>query len=192
MTIEQLDKARVLISLKTEDMDTYAISIDKLNIKDKATKDSLKAILQAALDKVGISTADRAVLVEAMPHREGLFILVTVDFLRNIRKVYRVKKPKLLPCCRFDSAEGLLSCVEHLKAEKIRLLPNSLWQYKNAFYLIFDFAGISPRAKAVLSEYARCHSLSLPRLARIKEAGKELLQGNAVEKIAEAMGEAIV
>lgn len=187
MTIEQLDKARVLISLKAEDMDTYAISIDKLNIKDKATKEALKGILQTALDKLGISTADKAVLVEAMPHREGIFILVTVDFLHNIRKVYRVKKPKMLPCCRFDSAESLLSCVEHLKAEKIRLLPNSLWQYKTAFYLIFDFAGISPRAKAVLSEYARCHAVSFPRLARIKEAGKELLKSNAVEKIAEAM-----
>lgn len=192
MTIEQIDKARVLISLKAEDLDTYAISIDKLNIKDKDTKDTLKTILQTALDKVGINTADRAVLVEAMPHREGLFILVTVDFLRNIRKIYRVKKPRMLPCCKFDSAEGLLSCVEHLKAEKLKLLPNSLWQYKKAYYLIFDFAGISPRAKAVLSEYAQCHSVSLPRLARIKEAGKELLKSNAVEKIAEAMGEATV
>lgn len=187
MTIEQLDKWRVLISLKPQDMDTYAISIDKLNIKDKATKETLKSILQTALDKVGINTADKAVLVEAMPHKEGLFILVTVDFVRNIRKVYRIKKPKMLPCCKFDSAEGLLSCVEHLKAGKVKLMPNSLWQYKGAYYLLFEFSGISPKAKAILSEYALCHSVSLPRLARIKEAGKELLKSNAVEKIAEAM-----
>lgn len=187
MTIEQLDRWRVLISLKAEDMDTYAISIDKLNIKDKAAKETLKSILQTALDKVGINVEDKAVLVEAMPHREGLFILVTVDLLHKIRKIYRVKKPKMLPCCKFDSAEGLLSCVEHLKAEKIKLMSNSLWQYKKVYYLIFDFTGISPRAKVVLSEYAQCQSVSLTRLARIKEAGKELLGGNAVEKIAEAM-----
>lgn len=187
MTIEQLDKWRVLISLKPQDMDTYAISIDKLNIKDKATKETLKSILQTALDKVGINTADKAVLVEAMPHKEGLFILVTVDFVRNIRKVYRIKKPKMLPCCKFYTAEGLLSCVEHLKAGKVKLMPNSLWQYKGAYYLLFEFSGISPKAKAILSEYALCNSVSLPRLARIKEAGKELLKSNAVEKIAEAM-----
>lgn len=187
MTIEQLDKWRVLISLKPQDMDTYAISIDKLNIKDKACKDTLKAILKEALDKVGISTEDKAVLVEAMPHREGILILVTVDFMRHIRKTYRIKKPRMLPCCKFDSAEGLLSCVEHLKTEKVKLLPNSLWQYKNGFYLIFELSGISPKAKAVLSEYALCHSVSLTRIARIKEAGKELLKSNAVEKIAEAM-----
>lgn len=187
MTIEQLDKARVLISLKVEDMDTYAISIDKLNIKDKASKDALKSILQLALDKVGISCEGKAVLVEAMPHKEGVFILVTVDVMKSLRKTYRIKKPNMLPCCKFESAEGLLSCVEHLKSEGIRLLPNSLWQYKNTFYLIFDFSGIPPKAKAVLSEYSQCCSLSLPRLARIKEAGKELLAGNAVERIAEAM-----
>ncbi len=185
MTIEQLDKARVLISLKPQDLDTYAISIDKLNIKDTACKETLKSILKTALDKVGISTANKAVLVEAMPHREGMFILVTVDFMHSIRKVYRVKKPKMLPCCRFDNAEGLLSCMELLKAEKIKLMSNSLWQYKKAFYLVFDYVGIPPRAKAILSEYSKCHCVSLTRLARIKEAGKELLSSNAVEKIAE-------
>lgn len=187
MTIEQLDKCRVLISLKPQDMDAYAISIDKLNIKDARCKETLKSILKSALDKVGISTEDKAVLVEAMPHREGMFILVTVDIMRRIRKIYRVKKPKMLPCCRFDNAEGLLSCIELLKAEKIKLMSNSLWQYKKSYYLIFDCAGISPRAKAVLSEYAQCHSVSLTRLARIKEAGKMLLESNAVKKIAEAM-----
>ncbi|MDO4419563.1 MAG: adaptor protein MecA [Ruminococcus sp.] len=185
MTIEQLDKSRILISLKNADMDAYSISIDKLNIKDKACKETLKSILKTALDKVGISTVDKAVLVEAMPHREGMLILVTVDFMHSIRKVYRVKKPKMLPCCRFDSAEGLLSCMELLKHEKIRLFPNSLWQYQKAFYLIFDYAGIPPRAKAILSEYSKCHCVSLTRLARIKEAGKELLSYNAVKKIAE-------
>lgn len=187
MIVEQLDRTRVLISLKPQDMDTYAISIDKLNIKDKACKDTLKVLLKTALDKVGISTEDKAVLVEAMPHREGVLILVTVDFMRHIRKTYRIKKPRMLPCCKFDSAEGLLSCVEHIKAEKLKLLPNTLWQYKNEYYLLFEFSGITPKAKAVLSEYALCHSLSLARLARIKEAGKELLKSNAVEKIAEAM-----
>lgn len=187
MTIEQLDKWRVLISLKPQDMDTYAISIDKLNVKDNASKEALKTLLKLACDKVGIDTAQKAVLVEAMPHKEGLFILVTVDFKGKLRKTYKVKKPKMLPCCKFSDAEGLFSCVEHLNAEGIRLLPNSLWLYKEAYYLLFDFSGITSKAKAILSEYALCLSVSHTRLARIKEVGKELLKSNAVEKIAEAM-----
>ncbi len=192
MTIEQIDKARVLISLKPQDMDAYAISIDKLNIKDAKSKEALKELLKLALKEAGISTENKAVLIEAMPHNEGMIILVTVDFIRNIRKIYRIKKPRMLPCCKFDSAESLLSCVERAKSEKVSFPGNSLWQYKNAFYVIFGFSGISPKAKAVLSEYAVCYSISLARVARIKEAGKELVRINAMEKISEAMDEAVV
>ena len=125
MTVEQLDKARVLISLKLQDMEAYAISIDKLNIKDSNSKEALRSILRYAFEKFGINTENKAVLVEAMPHREGMIILVTVDALHSLRKVYRIKKPKTRQVCRFDSAEGLLSCIEHLKAENIRRQSSS-------------------------------------------------------------------
>ena len=191
MTIEKLDKSRVLISLCQKDMDTYAISIDKLNLKDIKSKQTLKDLLKLALDKAGISAENKAVLVEAMPYKEGMLILITVDFAKNIRKTYKVKKPMMQPVCRFLSAEGLLSCAERLKAEGTTLLSNSLWQYKNQLYVIFEYAGTSPKAKAVLSEYALCQSLSLGSVARIKEAGKEILPSNALEKIAKALMDSV-
>ncbi|MBR3988666.1 MAG: adaptor protein MecA [Clostridia bacterium] len=186
MTIEKLDKARVLISLGQKDMDAYAVSIDKLNLKEAASKETLKSLLKLALERVGINAENKAVLVEAMPHKEGMLILITVDFARNLRKTYRIKKPKMQPVCKFSNAEGLLACVEKLKAEGQTMLKNSLWQYKNTYYVIFEYGVISPKAKAVLSEYSLCHSLSLTRIARIKEAGREILSYNAVEQIAKA------
>ncbi len=187
MTIEKLDESRVLISLGLGDMDTYAISIDKLNLKETKSKETLKSLLKLALERVGISAENKAVLVEAMPHKEGMLILITVDFTRNLRKTYRIKRPLMQPVCKFSNAEGLLTCVEKLKAEGQNLLQNSLWQYKNTFYVIFEYAAIPPKAKAVLSEYSLCHSLSLMRIARIKEAGKEILPSNAVEHIAKVL-----
>ena len=187
MTIEQLDKNRVLISLAQKDMDTYAISIDKLNLNKAECKQTLKELLTLALDKVGLSTKNRAVLIEAMPHKEGMLILVTVDFAKNFRKTYKIKKPKMQPVCKFTSPEGLLSCVEKLKEENINLLSNSLWQYKEDFYVIFEYAGISPKGAAILSEYSFCHSLSLLRIARIKEAGRLICPSNALENIAKVI-----
>lgn len=187
MTIEKLDKARVLISLGLKDMDTYAVSIDKLNLKETKSKETLKSLLKLALERVGISAENKAVLVEAMPHKEGMLILITVDFTRNLRKTYRIKRPKMQPVCKFTNAEGLLACVEKLKAEHINFLKNSLWQYNDIFYVIFEYAAIPPKAKAVLSEYSLCNSLSLMRIARIKEAGKEILPSNALEQIANAL-----
>lgn len=187
MNIEKLDKSRVLVSLGLKDMDTYAINIDKLNLKETDTKETLRRLLKIALERVGISAENRAVLVEAMPHKDGMLILITVGFSGSLRKTYRIKRPSMQPVCRFSGAEGLLACTELIKNDKIKLPPNSLWQYKNDFYVVFEYGGVSSKAKAVLSEYALCGSLSQVRIARIKEAGKEILASNAIEKIANAI-----
>ncbi len=187
MTIEQLSEGRVLVSLKPQDIADYHINIDKLNLRDAHTKESLKALMSLALKKSGINPEGRAVLVEAMPHKEGMLILITVDYVRKLRKVYKIKRPSMLPACRFTGAEGLLACVEKLRAEDIHLGGNSLWRYREDFYLIFGYSALPPRAKAVLSEFALCQSLSLVRIARIKEAGRLLADKNAVERIGKAM-----
>lgn len=187
MIIEKLDKSRVLVSLGLKDMDTYAIDIDKLNLKEKTAKETLRNLLKLALERVGISAQNKAVLVEAMPHKDGMLIMVTVDFMGKLRKTYRIKRPSVQLVCIFSDVEKLLSCSELIKCGKIKLLPNSLWQYKNEFYVIFEYTGLSSRAKAVLSEYAVLQSLSRVKIARIKEAGKEILNSNALEQIAKVV-----
>lgn len=183
MTIEQLDKRRVLISLRPDDMDTYSLSIDKLNVKDSACRENLKKLLRIAAEKFGLSISDKAVLLEAMPHKDGLLILMTVDDMNKIRKVYRIKPKTYKSCCKFSDAESLLACAERLRRENISLPSNSLWQYKGKFYVVFGYSGISPRAQAVLSEFAECVSLNLMVVARICEAGKELVSKNAMEML---------
>lgn len=187
MTIETLGEGRVLVSLKPWDIDLYHININKLNLRDADTKESLKTLMSHALKESGINPQGRAVLVEAMPHKEGMLILITVDFVKKLRKIYKVKKPSMLPACRFKGAEGLLSCVEKLVSEDIHLGGNSLWKYKDDLYLIFSSPIVTPRARAVLSEFSLCQSLSMVRIARIKEAGKILADKNAVEQIGKAM-----
>lgn len=183
MIIEQIDSKRFIISLKEEDMKTYAITIEKLNIKDEVSRNSLRALLKYACCKVGVELSKKAVLVEAMPHKEGMLILVTVETLGKLRKTYRVKKQQTLPCCRFESAEKLLSCIETLKKEHMRLQSNSLWKYEGSYYLMFGISGLSARANAILSEYGKCMAPGLSVCARIREAGVELERGNAVDKI---------
>lgn len=188
MTVEQLDKKRVLISLKAEEISDYAISIDELNLNSRQTKEALTKILKLALRQVGVNAAKKTVLVEAMPHSRGMLILVTADFSEKAVKTYRIKKPNMQACCRFSGAEALLGCAAKLKKEKIRLAANSLWKYQNGFYVIFEHGGISPRVAALLSEYSLCRSVGLVGLARIKEMGMLISKGDAMEKIADAMG----
>lgn len=187
MTIEQLGEGRVLVSLKAQDIDRYHINIDKLNLRDKDTRESLKSLMSLVLKESGINPDGRAVLVEAMPHKDGMIILISVDSVKKLRKVYKVKRPLTIPACRFRDAEGLMGCVERLGFEEVSLGENSLWQFEEDFYLLFECCAVSPRAKAVLSEFSDFFSLSLVRVARIKEAGKLLAEKNAVQRINEAI-----
>ena len=188
MTIEQLDKRRVLISLRPDDMDMYSLSIDKLNVKDCACRENLKKLLYLAAEKFGLTIKDKAVLLEAMPHKDGLLILMTVDDMNKIRKVYKIKPKSYKPCCRFFDTESMFVCAERLRSENINLPPNSLWEYKGKLYVVFEYSGVSPRARAVLSEFAECVSLNLMVVARICEAGKELISKNALEIIIKISG----
>lgn len=187
MIIEQLDSSRVLISLNLSDMDTFEMSVDKLNMRENKCKEKLKELLTLAFDKFSISTEKKAVLVEAMPHKEGLLIMAQVDVMRAFRKVYRIKKPPMLPCCRFSGAENLLACMQRLKSFCKAMGANSLWLYKGQYYLIFE-QGLMPKgALEVLGEYSNCSSVGLIKIARIKEAGKELAKGNAAMCICKQM-----
>lgn len=185
MTIDKLDKYRMLISLKEDEMKYYDISIDKLNFKDEKCRASLMNLLRIACENSGVEFVGRAVLMEAMPHKEGMLILVTLDF---VRKVYKVKRQKTMTVCRFDDTERLMDCVIKLKTENAGVATNSLWQYKEKLYLLLEFSAASPKAKAVLSEFSECLSLSLLGVARIKEAGRELIGSNATNTIAKSMG----
>lgn len=187
MIIEKLDSSKVLISLNLSDMDTFELSIDKLNMRENNCKVKLKEIITLAFDKFSISTEQKAVLIEAMPHKEGLLIMAQVEGMRSFRKVYRIKKPRMLPCCRFSNAENLLACIQRLKAFVKVVGANSLWLYKEQYHLIFEQGLLPKGAPEVLSEYSNCSSMSMVRIARIKESGKELAKGNAICSICRQM-----
>ena len=184
MIIDKLDKCRILVALKEDDMTGYDISVDKLNLKDEKCRASLKKLIKSACENQGVKLNSKAVLIEVMPHKDGLLILITLDF---VRKTYKVKKPKMMPACRFSDAESLLACASKLKSEKAAVSANSLWLYAGKYYLLLEFPRLSPKAKAVLSEFGACISMSKVMVSRIKEAGREISGSNAVDKIVKSI-----
>ena len=45
MIIDKLDKCRILVALKEDDMTGYDISVDKLNLKDENAKMYVQAVI---------------------------------------------------------------------------------------------------------------------------------------------------
>ena len=185
MTIDRLSRKSVLISLKKEDMSELSISIEKLNLKDSSCKNALKNLLALALEKTGIKKGNQTTMIEAWPHKDGCLILVTIDYPKPPRKTYKVKRPPSSPCFCFSDAENLLASIEKLRIPTAHITSNSLWLYKDRYYIIFDFSCISAKVISILGEYSRYFYIPLHQKAKITESGKKLSAKNAIREIRE-------
>ena len=186
MTIEQLDKSKVLISLCKEDMDNFSLDISDMSFCDEHSRKVLLRLLQLASRKTGVEMHKGAVLLEALPHNCGCLLLVTV-MEKTKRKIYKVKRTTEYPVYVFESAENLLSCVEKMGNNNALPCWNSLWLKDKRYYLIFDYPVLKTVYSGVLCEYGRKVRATEIYLSRIRESGKLLKGENAVEHIYKSM-----
>lgn len=182
MTIEQLDKSKVLISLCKEDMDKFSLDIRNMSFCDEHSRKVLLRLLQLACSKTGIEMQKGAVLLEALPHNCGCLLLVTV-MEKTKRKTYKVKRYRDFPVYMFETAENLLSCVQKMGDNKVIPHWNSLWLKDDRYYLIFDYPLSGSVYSGILGEFGRRIKATDVYLSRLKESGKLLKDQNAVEHI---------
>lgn len=182
MTIEQLDASKVLISLGCEDMKNFELKFENLSFYSEHSKRILLRLLKLACMKAGISAKSKSVLMEALPHRSGCLILVTM-MEKKTCKSYKVKSVTPYAYFMFESAEAMLSASGEIYGQNLDLHGNSLWLSEDRYYLIFDSPLLKLRAKEILSEYGTQHKAARAELARIKERGRLLSGGNALEYI---------
>ncbi len=182
MTIEQLDERKVLISLCSEDMKSFELEFENMSFYSEHSKRVLLRLLQLACMKAGISAKSKSVLMEALPHKSGCLLLVTMLEEKG-PKTYKVKRVTSQVCFVFESAEAMLSTAQELSRSELKLRSNSLWLLEGRYYLIFDY----PRVHRGISEIAgyygvecRCTGI---QISRIKESGELLHKGNALEYI---------
>ena len=180
MTIEQLGESRVLIVLKSEDMRDFELDYGTLGFSDAHSRRILSRLLTLACTKTGMKTEGRRMLVEALPHRSGCLILLTLT--ENERKKrYRIKKKPGRICCAFDSADGLLAAAEALGGRV--LPPNRLYGMNGRFYLVINGSPVPKKTLAVLAEFCDARICSPTAAAAIEEKGRLIAGGNAIARI---------
>lgn len=187
VTVEQLDKEKLLISLGLDDMRELSVSFETLDICDKDARMIIMRLLRLACKRAGVAYLQKTLLVEALPCDSGCLLLVTLMEKHSKRRMYKVKRLREYPCFCFFSAESLLSASERLKALDIKLYSNSLWLYKEKFFLIVDYPIVSERVRSILSEYAGGLSGTRVFVSRVRESGKLLCPSNAMSVIGEFM-----
>ncbi|MDO5124433.1 MAG: adaptor protein MecA [Eubacteriales bacterium] len=183
MDFRRLDDRKILITLEKQDMEDFSLSFQSLNITDDRQRNTLLRILQLAMQKSGVSFEDKFLTVEALPYLGGCLLLVTFSEKTKKPKTYRVKRGKTLPYVKFLSVDDLLDCGALLNSEDETLMKNSLWLSGENYFLLMDYPYLSKRQKLLLSQYGKVFENSPATVARIRESGKLIKNGNAMKAL---------
>ncbi len=182
MTIEQLDASKVLISLGSEDMKSFELEFSSMSFYSEHSKKVLLRLLQLACMKAGISAKSKSVLMEALPHKSGCLLLVTMLEEKG-PKTYKVKRVTSQVCFEFESAEAMLCAAQELFLSRQKLKGNSLWLLEGRYYLMFDYPRVHRGISEIAGAYGRERRCTRVQVSRIKESGRLLHEGNALEYI---------
>ena len=171
MTIEMLDTGTILVSMRQEDMRDYRIDFDdKTDLE--AAKKGLTRLMYRVGEACGLDHRDKSYLIEALPSGSGCLLVISVH--KTGRRRYRIKRPAERMVCVFDTADGLLDCLEKTEA----CVGYTLYLYRDR-YVLLPQGDIGRRTQALLSEYGRVYQKDAVAVARVAEYGRLLLRRRA-------------
>lgn len=179
MTIEQIDSSKVMILLGCEDMKDFSLEYDTLGFTDPHSRRILSRLLKLACTKTGMSVNNKRMYVEALPHKSGCLILLTLTDKRS-RRTYKIKKSDKSYCCVFYDVEALIKASVALK--KLSGPGGKVYFNDNKYYLIIDNMPLSLYYMSALGEFSRAYVCSKPACARIAENGKDIGSINNIGK----------
>lgn len=183
MTIEQIDKSKVMILLGTEDMRDFSLEYETLSFSDPHSRRILNRLLKLACTKTGVDTLGKKMYVEALPHKSGCLILLTLMPKRE-KRIYKVKKCDRKLCCVFESVEALIQACTALRG--LYLPRNSVYFMDDRYYLLVENRPMSVYVLAILEEFSDTYMCDIIRSARICENGRLVAENRAVSRISEA------
>lgn len=187
MTIEQIDSSKVLVALCNQDMKDYELEFDSMGFENTHSKKILNRLITMICNKTGLSTNNKRLLMEALPHQNGCLILVTfMEKHISTRVKYRIKKPKETTCFCFEETDDFLKAISLIYKENIYVRSSKAYLFKKEYYLVFDSHPIPHIAKRILNEYGKRRKCTKAFLSALKEAGKTICEKNAVDTIGKA------
>ena len=171
MTIEQIDSSKVMILLGCKDMKDFSLEYSTLGFSDPHSRRILSRLLKLACTKTGISVNNKKMYVEALPHKSGCLILLTLTD-KSSRRVYKIKKSDKSYCCIFSDVEAMINA--GIALEKFILPKSKVYLNGGKYYLIINTMPLSLYLMSTLEEFSDAYVCSKTACARVIENGKEL------------------
>ena len=184
MTIEQIDDGKVMIVLGKGDMRDFSLEYETLSFSDPHSRRILSRLLKLACTKTGLDTTDKKMLVEALPHKSGCLIVMTLT-PKSRKRIYKVKQRDEVLCCIFDDVEALINAGVAIGSD-LYLPENSVYLYGGRYYLLLKNRPVSVYALVLLEEFSDTYMYDKISAAIIAEHGKPIAEKDAIRRLAKS------
>ncbi|MEG2275020.1 MAG: adaptor protein MecA [Clostridia bacterium] len=200
MKVEKLSNDKIRITLSFEELDEREISLTDL-VKDssKAQQIFFKIFEETELEEEFL-LEDSQLLVEASTSSDDCFILtitrVFEDVVPAISKYnsknyepfkYKIKYSVSSNIFRFNSLDDILDFSKKALNENLYLGFNSLYKYKNSYYILFKETTVKNKrflkTFIIASEYCEEYFCGNTNQSVILEKAKLIIKNKALQKL---------
>ena len=207
MKVEKINENKIKITLTFEELERRQISLTDLETNNSVAKNLFIDLIEESNLDEDFIIDDAQLFIEACYDNNDLFIvtITKVDNFPELRKYALIESAQKKGYKRkdttkriinytvesniysFTSLNTLLKLSEILRKEKLFCGRNSLYKYKNIYFLIFNETSVkNPRflkTFSILSEYCeRYYAYEIYKVS-IKEKSKLIIKDNALQKL---------
>ena len=183
MIIERIDSNRLLITLKSDDLDAFEVDADTLNMENKDQAFLIREIISLAFVKVGLHPNLKRLYVETLPYGNGCFLLVTIHD-KSIHKKYHIKQNFKHCLIHISNAETLLIVIKHLHEKNYQTKSTLYHSNTDGYYLLLKYnQRYDTPLRRYLCEYGTILPCSALAVSKLDETCSILYFDSAVTHI---------
>lgn len=197
MKVEKISENKVKITLTLDELELRDISLNEIENNSSLARELFIDLLEETNLADEFATADTQLFIEASSDNENLFVvtITKIDNMPEIKKYSTIKSTKSTKKFQkvnstiyaFSNLEQLLLLCEELSKNKVFLGKNSLYKYKNTYFVIFNTSTINNKnfykTFVILSEFClQYYSYELFDTC-IKEKAELITKNFALQKL---------
>lgn len=184
MRLKICSDKRLKIVVTPDDLKPYGLNFNSIDCHDQATQDSLKQIIQSAVEQVSFSIDAKTVFLELIPSSDGggvLYLTKSEQFKACTTGLNNTESTEYIFC--FDSFDNLTDAIiASQNLLSVKCISDCLYEHKGSYYLKCEIIGCANDLYLLFRQY----NAYIPKSSvapTLSEHGKCLIKDNAGKTI---------
>lgn len=198
MKVEKINENKIRITLTLEELATREITLHDIEKNSSVAQDLFIDLIEENNLDEEFALEGSQLFIEACSDNNNLFVL-TITKVDSFPELAKYSSSSSNKCqyshiidykvdsniYSFKSLDSILSFCQAIKKEKLYLGRNSLYKYKNKYYIIFTKSAVKNKrflkTFTLISEYIDHYYSSEMLETSLKEKSKLIIENNAIQ-----------